>query len=169
VPATDDVVDMSPDGKHFLTIRLIYSIPQRIRYGFHFNEVRVLRVDGTESRPLSEDGGIHTDARFAPDGQRVVYTRIEFKKSQSIVVARTSGKERKKIYSEAGTCVKGCCWSPDGKQIAAVLCDWDGQWGLLESSTRWRIEVMDADGKNRREVPLKGKVRMLWDLDWHAL
>jgi RNA polymerase sigma factor (sigma-70 family) len=168
VPNSDDVLDVSPDGKHFLTIRLRYAPVERIRYGFNHTEVRVLTADGKESRLLSEGSAIHRDARFSPDGRHVVYCEIVFKKGQSLYVVQSDGKERRKIYSEAGTCIQGCCWSPDGKQIAAILYDWDGQGGFLDNSRNWRLEVIDADGKNRREIPLKGKVRMLWEPDWHA-
>jgi hypothetical protein len=28
---------------------------------------------------------------------------------------------------------------------------------------------MDTDGQNRRAVPIKEKIRMLWQPDWHVL
>jgi RNA polymerase sigma factor (sigma-70 family) len=169
VPDSDDVLDVSPDGKHFLTIRLRYALADRIRHGFNHTEVRVLAPDGKESWLLSEGAAVHRDARFSPDGRRAVYSEIVFKKGQNLYVVHSDGKQRQKIYSEVGTCIQGCCWSPDGKQIAAILYDWDGQGGLQGNSSRWRLEVMDADGQNRREVALKGNVRMLWEPDWHVV
>lgn len=169
VPLTEEVLDISADAKRILTMRTIYSLTDRVMHGFHYSQVRLMALDGSDSRPLSDASGVHTEARLAPDGRRVVYPRIEFKKGQSIVVAGSNGQERLKIYSEPGTCIQGCCWSPDGKQVAAVLYDWDGQGDLVRTSSHWRLEVMDADGHNRREVPLQNKVHMLWPPDWHVL
>ena len=56
----------------------------------------------------------------------------------------------------------GAFWSPDGKQIAVSMVNWEldengrkvrGRPGSDENP---RIEIMNADGTNRRELKLQG-------------
>ena len=50
-------------------------------------------------------------------------------------------------------------WSPDGKQLAVTLFDWEvnekgEKFSSAAKDANHRIEIMDADGKNRRELKL---------------
>ena len=75
-----------------------------------------------------------------------------------------NGEGRGKVFGRPGTGIAGCCWSPDGKRLAVIANDFDGK-----QTTRWRIELMNADGKDRRTVPLKAKVGLLQGPDWYTV
>jgi Tol biopolymer transport system component len=74
-------------------------------------------------------------------------------------VVGLDGKEPKRILQEAGVNYLSACWSPDGKRLAVVL----GKSGQLGG----RLEVMDPDGQNRREIKLGlDKLRGIDHPDW---
>jgi RNA polymerase sigma factor (sigma-70 family) len=149
------VLGLAPDGKSFLTGS------QRLVRG-ETVELGVIRTDGTGYRRLSEPGGVNV-GRFSPDGRRVVYCRFT-KDSASVLLVGSDGEGRKKVFGQPGVGVAGCCWSPDGRRLAVIANDFDGK-----QTTRWRIELMNADGKDRRSVPLKAKVGLLQGPDWYAV
>ena len=73
------------------------------------------------------------------------------------------GKNAKEIVKEVGLASPdGAYWSPDGKQLAVILFNWE-----LDANGRkinragsdaadYRIELMNADGTNRRPLTLQG-------------
>jgi hypothetical protein len=84
------------------------------------------------------------------------------------------GTGRKKVFGEKGTHVEGCCWSPDGKRLAVIACDYMvGPGGRLnripygQKDGNWRIELMDADGKDCRPLPFKDTSLWFQGLDWY--
>jgi RNA polymerase sigma factor (sigma-70 family) len=155
LPAELFVIDLSPDGKSFLSGSQTLVRRSTVELG-------VIRTDGTGYRRLSEAGGVNI-GRFSPDGQRVAYCRLE-KDSASVLVVGIDGEGRKKVFGGPGTGIVGCCWSPDGQRLAVLANDFDGK-----QTTRWRIELLSADGKDRRTVPLKAKVGILQGPDWYAV
>ena len=79
------------------------------------------------------------------------------------------GTSQKEITSDPNI-GPDACWSPDGKRLAIVLHDWpvgpDGRQTLSDSSDAdYRVEVIDADGQNRRRLPLP-KADFIGSLDW---
>ncbi len=149
------VLGLAPDGQSFLTAS------QRLVRGETPVEMGVIRTDGTGYRRLSEAGGVNV-GRLSPDGRRVAYCRFEKDGANALVVG-SDGEGRKKVFGGPGIGIAGCCWSPDGKRLAVIANDFDGK-----QSTRWRIELMGADGTGRRTVPLKAKVGLLQGPDWYA-
>jgi hypothetical protein len=73
-------------------------------------------------------------------------------------VVDADGKNAREIVKKIGVAVlDSAFWSPDGKQIAVVLLDWKkGMVNLTRDAEQanFRIEIMDVDGKNRRELKL---------------
>jgi Tol biopolymer transport system component len=132
-----------------------------------------MKLDGTEARLLSEPKGFNEPGRFAPDGKRVAWCRYD-PEGHSVWVVNTDGTGRKKVLADAGTHVEGCCWSPDGRRLAVVLADLIPINGhqvvpYNREAGHWRIEIMDPDGQNRSQVPLKGKIVTLRDPDWYTV
>jgi hypothetical protein len=84
------------------------------------------------------------------------------------------GKNAREIVKEVGLASPaGACWSPDGKQLAVRLFDWEvdekGEKFIANPETdNWRIETMDADGTNRRELKLAGAKVVFFgsSIDW---
>jgi RNA polymerase sigma factor (sigma-70 family) len=166
LPAGDAVLDVSPDGRSFLT---------RWRWLPRVNasELRIVKTDGTPPRVLSQPGGFNEHARFSPDGKAVAWCRNDAE-GMSVWVVAADGTGRKKVFGEQGTHVEACCFSPDGKRLAVIACAYlPGPRGRLnripygQKDGNWRIELMDADGKGGRPVPLADTALWLQGLDWY--
>jgi RNA polymerase sigma factor (sigma-70 family) len=162
LPAGEAVLDVSPDGNYFLTrTRLVTRA--------NASDLRVMKADGTGARRLSPPGGFNEPGRFSPDGRRVVYCRQKTGE-RGVWVVDVDGKNGKRVFGEDGMNIEGCCWSPDGKRLAVVASEFGEGGRLLPGEAgRWRIEIMDADGHNRRELNLKESVWMLRRPDWHQV
>lgn len=150
VPDTDWVEDCSPDGQWFITIT------RR-----HPGQLCLMKTDGTQERKLT-DGGSNLHARFSPDGKKILYRHVTNAEGHSIRTVDFDGANTTELIKEDGlTLPGGAFWSPDGKQIAVVVFDLEldenGQKSVRRLDTAdYRIEIMDADGTNRRKMPLKG-------------
>ena len=167
IPAAEAILDIAPDGQYCLTrSRFITSL--------NSSALMLMKLDGTGSRRLSAPGGFNEPARFAPDGRHVAYCRGD-SQGFSVWTAKRDGTANRKVFGEGGVFVEGCCWSPDSCKLAVVAADLmpgpNGKqiipYGRQEG--HWRIELLDADGQNQLQVPLKAKVTALREPDWHRL
>lgn len=155
IPDTDWVEDWSPDGQWFVA-----GSDRNPPYG-HGYQLYLMKTDGTQQRRLSQDG-LNNYPRFSPDGKKVLFLHQTRGDGSCIWTVDVDGQNAKEIVKEFGpTWPHGAFWSPDGKQIAVILFDWEldknGQKVMrLSKANRFRIEIMDADGANRRELTLKG-------------
>jgi beta-lactamase regulating signal transducer with metallopeptidase domain len=156
IPDTDSVEDWSPDGQWFITCS-----DRHPPYG-HGYQLYLMRTDGTRQRRLTE-GGLNVYARFSPDGKKILFLRQTAKAGNSIWTMDVDGKNAKEIVKEVDLAsLNGAFWSPDGKQLAMSLFNWE----LDENGKRVsragsdtanpRIEIMNADGTNRRQLRLQG-------------
>src|SRR5205807_8816222 len=91
------------------------------------------------------------------------YLRQTGKTGNSIWTVDVDGKNAKEIVKEVDLASpNGAFWSPDGKQIAVSLFNWeldeDGKKVSRAGSDTAdpRIEIMNADGTNRRPLKLQG-------------
>lgn len=168
IPATDCATDVSPDGKWLATIS-IRPQPFRVN-GF---QIYVMRPDGKEERLLTR-GGANMEPRFSPDGKKILYTGFERGNHKAWTVEIQDGK-RTEIYNQEKREIgvpAGACWSPDGKRIAVVMHDWersdDGKLSLSDPEKgNYRIVIMDDQGKNRKELKLKGaKIILCHNPEW---
>ncbi|HEX5442389.1 MAG TPA: M56 family metallopeptidase [Pirellulales bacterium] len=155
IPDTDGVADWSPDGQWFIA-----TSDRHPPYGRGY-QLYLMKTDGTQQRRLTK-GGLNVYARFSPDGKKVLYLHQTRAAGNSIWTVDVDGQNATEIVSEVGLASPdGAFWSPDGKQIAVILFDWEvdekGEKVRSASSDhQFRIEVMDADGTNRRQIPLRG-------------
>ena len=156
IPDTDGVEDWSPDGKWFVTCS-----DRHPPYGSGY-QLYVMKTDGTEQRRLTE-GGLNVYARFSPDGKKILYLRQTAKTGNSIWTVDVDGKNAKEIVKEVDLASPdGAFWSPDSKQIAVSLFNWelneDGKKTRRAGSETAdpRIVIMNADGTNRRQLQLQG-------------
>jgi Tol biopolymer transport system component len=153
IPDTDSIDDWSSDGKWFVTCS-----DRHAPYGRGY-QLYVMKTDGSEQRRLTE-GGLNCHARFSPDGKKVAYVRQTAKEGNSIWVVDIDGKNAREIIKEVNLASPDSAfWSPDGKQLAVTMFDWQmGENGrrILRSpnDANFRIEIMNADGSNRRELKL---------------
>ncbi len=153
LPITDSdwVDDWSADGQWFLI-----GTDRHPPHGRGY-QLYVTKTDGTQERRLTE-GGLNVHARFSPDGRKIVYLRQTAREGNSIWVMDTDGKNAREMSSADGANdPQGAFWSPDGKQLAIIQFDAErGEKGqrILRPDANHRIEIMDADGTNRRELKL---------------
>jgi Tol biopolymer transport system component len=152
VPDTDFIEDWSPDGKWFVTLSDRH--PPRGR-GY---QLYLMHPDGTEERRLTNGGGLNCYARFSPDGRRLVYIH-QLRGSNSLHILDLAGGEDREILNEKdGDMPDAACWSPDGKRLAVGLTTRPrpGATDLPDNPLHlaYRLEIMGADGGNRRELKL---------------
>lgn len=152
IPETDMVNDWSPDGQWFVTCASRES---------QNGQLYLIKNDGSQERKLTQDG-LNVDASFSPDGKTILYNHRTRDGSQSVWTVDFDGGKATELLNEEGiTAPDGAFWSPDGKQIAVVLFDYKFMGGRkvrggpLETAER-RIDIMDADRTNRRQIPLRG-------------
>jgi len=153
IPDTDSIDDWSPDGKWFVTCS-----DRHAPYGRGY-QIYIMKSDGSEQRRLTQ-GGLNCYARFSPDGKQVAYLHQTAKEGNSVWTVDVDGKNAREIIKEVNLASPdGVFWSPDGKQLAVILFDWEmdenGKRILRDpTNANYRIEIMNADGSNRRELKL---------------
>ena len=156
IPDTDSVEDWSPDGQWFITCS------DRHRPYGHGYQLYLMKTNGTHQQRLTK-GGLNVYARFSPDGKKILFLRQTAKEGNSIWTMDLDGKNAKEIVKEVGLATPdGAFWSPDSKQIAVILFNWE-----LDANGRkinragsdvadYRIQLMNADGTDRRPLTLQG-------------
>ncbi|HEY7330588.1 MAG TPA: M56 family metallopeptidase [Gemmataceae bacterium] len=156
IPDTDSVEDWSPDGQWFVT-----STDRHPPFGSGY-QLYLMKTDGTQERRLTK-GGLNVYSRFSPDGKKILFLRQTAKEGNSIWTMDVDGKNAKEIVKEVDLASpNGAFWSPDGKQIAVSLFNWERDKNGRKIShagsdaANYRIEIMDADGTNRRQLKLQG-------------
>jgi hypothetical protein len=154
IPKTDIVWDWSPDGQWLVT-----SSRRDVPNGMGW-QLYLMRPDGSESHYLTR-GGVNFYPTFSPDGTQIVYTdNSSFK--HRVKVVGIDGKNRREIFRAKGLMrLTGVGWSPDGKQLACTVSDWqlreDGRkvFGIRGADPNYRLLVVDSDGENPRELRIE--------------
>jgi Tol biopolymer transport system component len=155
VPDTDFVNDISPDGKWIVTSTDRHP-PQGSGY-----QLYAMRLDGTEQRRLTKDG-LNVGARIAPDSRRIAYL-FQNRDGNKLKLINIDGTGEETLLAENGAAdsVDGFAWSPDGRRLAVIRYDWQldangKRFRSVDHDANYRIEIMDADGGNRRRLELQG-------------
>jgi Tol biopolymer transport system component len=168
IPETDEVDDWSRDGKWFVTVT-----NRKPPFGKGYQLYR-MRPDGSEELRLTNDG-LNCYPRFSHDSRQIVYLHQTAKDGNSLHVMDVDGQNDREIIREEGPAgVEAGCFSPDDRHLAVVQFTWqlrNGEKVLGDAKpedNNWRIEIMDADGKNRRELKLPDtEIMWLGHPDWH--
>jgi Tol biopolymer transport system component len=160
IPVTDAVRDWSPDGKWVVTSS------SRDSRGGSWQRLYLMTPEGKAQTALTE-GGYCSVARFAPDSRQVAYVRSD-KGEHSLWVVRIDGKSARRILADPHVGLYSVCWSPNGKQLAMTVFDWSDRQGVARFDTaNFRIEVIDTDGNNRRQLKLaNATTKFVGELDW---
>jgi Tol biopolymer transport system component len=152
VPDTDFVEDWSADGKWFVTCSDRH--PPR----GHGYQLYVMHPDGSGERRLTKGRGLNCYARFSPDGKRIAYLHQERGVNSVHVMDADGTKDREILVEKDRVTPEYVCWSPDGKRLALTLITRPrpGATDLLGNPLHEtvRIETLDADGGNRKELKL---------------
>jgi dipeptidyl aminopeptidase/acylaminoacyl peptidase len=152
IPISDSVIDWSPDGNWLLTLRGA--------------QLCKMHPDGTGQQTLGNRSGVYSFSRFSPDGKRIVYFHQSTDHNtakNSLWIMDSDGHNSLNVLPYRADSHPFACWSPDGKRLAVVDCD---PTRPIEDQ-RYRLEVMDADGRNQRVLPL-GRVLWLSPPDWNT-
>ena len=171
VPETDEVDDWSPDGKWIVTTSGRDATSDVGGVGYQLYR---MRPDGTEQLRLTKEGR-NCHPRFSPDGRRIVYHCDHFTSKRGDVelhVMDVDGtNDHVVLRNEELANFEDACWSPDGRHLAVMwyteLLEHGSRVRRDGEKSRHRIEVMDADGKNRREIKFVDAVPCyISSLDW---
>ncbi len=164
-----------PDGK-----RILYSstmkaspdcppVPDRSR-GYVWKlypefDIYVASADGSNPKPLFASPGYDAEATISPRGDRIVFTTTR-DGDPEIYTMDLRGKHLRRLTRTKGY-DGGPFFSPDGKKIVYRANHPEGEQELkaydelirdhLVRPTRLEIMVMDADGKNQRQITRNGK------------
>jgi len=130
LPPTDLVTDWSPDGS-WLAIRSHTKEPHP------GTQIFVCRPNGREKKQLTSTRGMHTNARFSPDGRTVLYTRLTSKEGTGIWVNSLDGQSPRAVVSGPNQHQYMACWAPDGERIAYSRHD--------TKDNRSSIEIIDVN------------------------
>jgi Tol biopolymer transport system component len=165
----DEIDDWSNDGEWLVTCSNRHH-GEGIGYQLYLK-----RVDGTDERRLTEGPGLNVYARFNPTATSIVYLYSAEKQSALRRLDLAKGSKPVDLHrtNADGTAAPNeACWSPGGRWIAAILFDWhveeDGTWSQsLSRDHKLRLVVMDREGGDRREIPLKSYTPLSIDgIDW---
>jgi len=127
-------------------------------------DVYSAKPDGTDVKQLTSAPGYDAEATISRDGKKIVFTS-QRSGDLDIYVMDRNGKNVKQLTHEVGY-DGGPFFSPDGKKIVyRALHPQDPKevteyQDLLKSGlmrpTRFELFVMDADGKNKRQLTTLG-------------
>jgi Tol biopolymer transport system component len=95
--------DWAPDGKDLV---IAHEIANRARLEYPVGKVIV------ESR--EED---FLFPRFSPRGDQIAFYQLDDSANASLAVAKTSGREKRLLWSGFGEITGAPCWSPDSREI----------------------------------------------------
>ena len=150
IPQTDEVYDWSAGG------RRLAAVSPGQEGGLALDLV-VMHPDGTGKRSLTK-GGRGLFPRFSPDGKQIAYAP-DLREQKSIWVVDIDSRRRRRVYLERGNSfIERVTWSPDGRQLAAVMLTWsrDGKGGRFmggETLGSPRLCILNLDDGRIRFIP----------------
>ncbi|MFT7480770.1 MAG: serine/threonine protein kinase, partial [Gammaproteobacteria bacterium] len=140
---SDSAPSASPDGR---LIAFQSERDGRLR-------VWLKQLDTGSERVLSEGTG--RTPRFAPDGNSVLFLRLEGDR-QNVYRQALLGSEARKIVDD----VIGACWSPDGTRIGIVRVTSE------QEQPRYGILTVDVRTGEERKLYLSQAGELLFSLRW---
>jgi TolB protein len=147
---------LSPDGKRIAFI----TVNKDTMSG----NLWVMKADGSERKQLTENAAkkLAFAPAWSPDGRKIAYSQMEPEgggppSDADVMIMDADGKNGK-------TLGKGLmpAWSPDGKKI--VYCNVSKDGGFEP-----RLWIMDADGKNAKQLLMGRALMGAWSPDGKKL
>lgn len=110
-------------------------------------------ADGENIKQLTKQGRCR-EPTWSPDSRS-----IAFVSHATLFVMDAEGGNARHL-GKANTVFSDCTWSPDGKQIAFPTA------GLENGRVIFRIDVIDVDGQNTRQLTKSEEGTSIWELAW---
>ena len=110
-------------------------------------------IDGENVKQLTKKGNCFQPT-WSSDSRS-----ITFVSHATLFVMDTEGENVRQL-GEAGTVSIDCTWSPDGKQIAFITA------GLEDGIVIYRIDIIDVDGQNTRQLTKSEEGTSIRELAW---
>ena len=110
-------------------------------------------IDGENVKQLTKQGNCFEPA-WSPDSRW-----IAFVSHATLFVMDAEGGNARHL-GKAGTVSTDCTWSPDGKQIAFITA------GLEDGIVIYRIDIIDVDGQNTRQLTKSEEGTSIRELAW---
>jgi hypothetical protein len=172
IPVFHAVQDVTPDGKTLLTKTKVWG-PNLIRFSTY-----LVPLDTLKPKLVGKEDDGFDQARFSPDGTKVLGTRMKFTKSTDLGlfvhdVAKGTAAKVPMADEIAGQLLNGTAvWSPDGKRVAVL---WEEQvagpgpvGGGGGGARAKRITVCDANGANAKTIREFQSDEYLLHIEWAA-
>lgn len=143
-------IDISPDGEYLAYSTFEHpdrppgpSLPEASDY-----EIGLLKIDGSNRRPLTMNGSYDDFPSWSPDGSRVAYVQWDYDAGYGISVVGVHSSEANVVVPgwvlpNTATHRQAPAWSPDGKNLAFVGMERDRGLGQA-------IYTVGVDGSNLR-------------------
>lgn len=173
LPAFHAVLDASPDGKSLLTQTKVWSSNQITFSTF------LVPLDTLKPTPVGKAENGFDQARFSPDGAKILGTRMKFTKSTDLGlfvhdVANGTAEKVPLADEIAGSLLNGTAvWSPDGKRVAVLWEEAVGGPGAAGGLGGFggrakRITILDANGANAKPVREFKPDESVLSIEWAA-
>jgi Tol biopolymer transport system component len=144
---TNQVGGWSPDGTRLVVVHDDFG-PLDPNHACR-SLIFTMNADGTDITVIvpSEDGHQPLNARWSPDGSRIVFHRGNFANGGAgdtcdVATVRPDGSDLRQLTSDGVSCGGG--WTRDGRILFSKWID-----ANLETSDPW---IMDADGSNQARL-----------------
>jgi TolB protein len=111
-------------------------------------EIYLARIGGC-ARRLTQTPGRDAHPAFSPDGQTIVFQSPRNEGDTRLFTMKPDGSEQRELIPTKGFCGVPV-YAPDGKRIALMCAA--SMTGIGTAANPWRIFLVDADGKNLRQI-----------------
>ncbi len=117
--------------------------------------IHVINIDGSGDTQITTSAGTDANPAWSPDGSRIAFSTPDSENSHvGIATVNADGSDLRLLSSEQTFLDLHPAWSPDGNQIAFTAGGGDA------------IEVMNADGSDRRRLVTKSGGERYSHLSW---